>query len=61
MKKKKGNWLYRNLEGIRETLFTPDPNDSSFKKKQKAVGWYMFLILMICGGLAMLIAVSFVH
>jgi hypothetical protein len=61
MAKKSGSWLSRNLYEIRETLFTPDPNDSSFKKNQKAVGWYMFLILMVCGGLAMLIAVSFVH
>lgn len=61
MEKKRRNWLYRTLDEIRETLFTPDPNDSSFKKKQKAVGWYMFLILMLCGGLVMLIAVSFVH
>ncbi len=61
MAKNSGSWLSRNIYEIRETLFAPDPNDSPLKKKQKVVGWYMFLILLLCGGLAMLIAVSFVH
>ncbi|WP_033565144.1 hypothetical protein [Sphingobacterium sp. SYP-B4668] len=61
MTERKKGWLSRNLKEIRETLFENSPEDSSFQKKQKAIGWYMFLILMTCGALAMLVAVSFVH
>lgn len=49
------------LAEIKDTLFPENENDSKSKKTQKKMGWIMFLILLGCGTLSMLVAVSFAH
>ncbi|MFD1630510.1 hypothetical protein [Pseudopedobacter beijingensis] len=61
MDAKKKNMISRNLDDIRNTIFPYNENDSASKKATKKLGWVMFLLLMSCGILAMLVAVSFAH
>lgn len=58
---KKKNIINHLLTEIKDTLFPEDINDTPGKKASKKIGWVIFLILMGCGSLAMLIALSFAH
>lgn len=49
------------LKEIKDTIVPEDPNDSKKQKFGKKITWVMFLILMSCGILATLLAVSFAH
>jgi len=61
MKNKQKNFLLRHLDEIKDTIFPYDETDSPSQRRVKKLGWVMFLILMTCGLLAMLVAVSFAH
>ncbi|GEM68843.1 hypothetical protein SMI01S_24490 [Sphingobacterium mizutaii NBRC 14946 = DSM 11724] len=61
MKNKQKNFFSRHLDEIKDTIFPFDENDSPGQRRVKKLGWVMFLILMSCGLLAMLVAVSFAH
>lgn len=58
---KKKNIINNLLAEIKDTLFPEDENDTPSKKASKKTGWVIFLILMGCGSLSMLIALSFAH
>lgn len=61
MKNKQKNFFQRHLDEIKDTIFPYDPEDSPGQRRRKKLGWVMFLILMTCGLLSMVIAVSFAH
>ncbi len=61
MQTPKKGFFERHLIEIRETIFPTDEQDTPAQKMQKKIGWFMFLLLMGCGMIAMLIAVSFAH
>ncbi|WP_343535177.1 hypothetical protein [Pedobacter sp.] len=58
---KQDNWLLRNLQEIRNTIFPEDANDTVFKKTGKRIGWSMFLMLVLCAAIGVLTAASFAH
>ncbi|MFD2968726.1 hypothetical protein [Sphingobacterium bambusae] len=55
------NWFSRQLAEIKSTLVPVNPTDSLYKKFLKQIVWIMFLLLMLCGTIAMLTAISFAH
>ena len=58
---KKGNWLKNQYRDLKHTLIPTHPNDGPWKKFGKQTAFFMFLTLMVCGAIAMLIAISFAH
>jgi len=58
---KKKSFIARHIAEIKHTLVPENPTDSYRQKLAKKTGWFMFLLLMICGTITMLIAVSFAH
>ncbi|MDF2851112.1 hypothetical protein [Sphingobacterium multivorum] len=61
MEKPANNWLKKQYIDIKQTLIPARPSDSTWKKFGKQTAFFMFLTLMVCGAIAMLIAVSFAH
>ncbi|OJZ13944.1 hypothetical protein [Sphingobacterium sp. 40-24] len=61
MEKPANNWLKKQYIDIKHTLIPARPSDSTWKKFGKQTAFFMFLTLMVCGAIAMLIAVSFAH
>ncbi|VTR54006.1 Uncharacterised protein [Sphingobacterium thalpophilum] len=58
---KNENWLKKQYMDLKETLIPIRSNDSPWKKFGKQTAFFMFLTLMLCGAIAMLIAISFAH
>ena len=59
--KKRTGWLSRHLKDIRSTIFEDDDNDSAAEQIAKRMGWYMLLILVVCGTSGIIFAASFAH
>ncbi len=59
--KKDRSWLKNQYFDLKQTLIPSHPNDSPWKKFSKQTAFFMFLTLMVCGAIAMLIAISFAH
>ncbi|GAA4170215.1 MULTISPECIES: hypothetical protein [Sphingobacterium] len=58
---KKESWLKNQYIDLKQTLIPAHPNDGPWKKFGKQTAFFMFLTLMVCGAIAMLIAISFAH
>lgn len=57
----KSGWFERNYQYLRNTIAPIDPKDSKSARFTKNVGFGMFLILLVCGTLAIVVAASFMH
>jgi len=60
-KKKQENYLRETIRDIYKTVFEISPDDSTAKKAGKKIALIMFLILMVCGTLVTILAISFAH
>ena len=57
----KEGWIKSTYQEIKQTIMDIKPDDSPTKKFGKRLGFVMFMTLMVCGAIAMLIAISFAH